>query len=73
MRTEWIAKRKDHTNRSQMHYARQGIITEEMDYVARREKPARRADSRRSSPRADDHPRQHQPPQPGAHVHWHCV
>jgi len=37
MRTEWIAKRKDHTNRSQMHYARQGIITEEMDYVARRE------------------------------------
>jgi phosphomethylpyrimidine synthase len=37
MRTEWIAKRQDHTNRSQMHYARQGIITEEMDYVAKRE------------------------------------
>jgi phosphomethylpyrimidine synthase len=37
MRTEWIAKRKDHTNRSQMHYARQGLITEEMAYVAQRE------------------------------------
>jgi phosphomethylpyrimidine synthase len=37
MRTEWIVKRKDHTNRSQMHYARQGTITEEMDYVAKRE------------------------------------
>jgi phosphomethylpyrimidine synthase len=38
MRTEWIAKRKNHTNRSQMHYARQGVITEEMLYVAAREK-----------------------------------
>ena len=38
MRTEWLAKRKDHTNRTQMHYARQGIVTEEMQYVAAREK-----------------------------------
>lgn len=37
MRTEWIAKRRGHANVSQMHYARQGLITEEMDYVAKRE------------------------------------
>lgn len=37
MRTEWIAKRRGQANVSQMHYARQGTITEEMDYVARRE------------------------------------
>jgi phosphomethylpyrimidine synthase len=40
-RAEWIAKRKsEHRDRnfSQMHYARQGVITEEMQYVAQREK-----------------------------------
>ena len=44
-RDSWIEKRLAATaaangsrNVSQMHYARQGIITEEMDYVARREK-----------------------------------
>src|SRR6201987_6116222 len=43
-RTEWIAKRKAEaakagdSNFSQMHYARKGIITEEMQYVAHREK-----------------------------------
>ncbi len=37
MRTEWTSKRKNDSNKSQMHYARRGIITEEMDYVARRE------------------------------------
>jgi phosphomethylpyrimidine synthase len=37
MRTEWIAKRQGHANLSQMHYARQGLITEEMAYVAQRE------------------------------------
>ena len=37
MRTEWIAKRSGHKNVSQMHYGRQGIITEEMDFVAKRE------------------------------------
>ena len=35
--TAWVAKRKGHANVSQMHYARQGIITEEMQYVAERE------------------------------------
>ena len=37
MRTEWIAKRRGQANVSQMHYARRGMITEEMEYVARRE------------------------------------
>ena len=37
MRTEWIAKRQNHANKSQMHYARQGVITEEMAHVAQRE------------------------------------
>ena len=37
MRTEWIAKRRGQSNVSQMHYARQGVVTEEMHYVAQRE------------------------------------
>src|SRR5271163_1411115 len=40
-RAEWLAKRKAENtdgNFSQMHYARQGIITEEMRYIAHREK-----------------------------------
>jgi len=40
-RAEWIARRKSENsngNFSQMHYARQGFVTEEMEYVARREK-----------------------------------
>ncbi len=37
-RTAWISKRAGHANVSQMHYARQGVITEEMQYVAGREK-----------------------------------
>ena len=37
MREEWVKKRAGHKNVSQMHYARQGIITEEMEYVAKRE------------------------------------
>src|SRR6202049_863411 len=40
-RAEWIARRKSENqdgNFSQMHYARQGLITEEMIYVAEREK-----------------------------------
>jgi phosphomethylpyrimidine synthase len=38
MRTPWVEKRKDDAVRTQMHYARRGVITEEMEYVARREK-----------------------------------
>src|SRR5712691_413375 len=37
MRTDWVAKRKHDKIRTQMHYARQGIVTEEMHYVAKRE------------------------------------
>jgi phosphomethylpyrimidine synthase len=37
MRTNWIAPRRGQANVTQMHYARQGLITEEMHYVAQRE------------------------------------
>jgi len=40
-RAEWLAKRRAENkdgNFSQMHYARQGVTTEEMEWVARREK-----------------------------------
>src|SRR6185437_963221 len=43
-RAEWIARRREEARRgseqnfSQMHYARRGTITEEMEYVARRER-----------------------------------
>src|SRR5277367_1958724 len=40
-RAEWLAERKTKNtggNFSQMHFARLGVITEEMEYVARREK-----------------------------------
>lgn len=37
MRASWIAQRRGQQNVSQMHYARQGILTEEMTYVAQRE------------------------------------
>src|SRR6266699_1877306 len=42
-RAEWIARRKSESadgNFSQMHYARQSVITQEMRYIARREKIA---------------------------------
>jgi phosphomethylpyrimidine synthase len=37
MRAEWVARRKGQANVSQMHYARRGEISEEMNHVARRE------------------------------------
>jgi phosphomethylpyrimidine synthase len=36
-RTDWIAGRLSHPIRTQIHYARKGVITGEMEYVARRE------------------------------------
>ena len=42
MRTEWVARRTGDRIRTQMHYARLGTITEEMQYVAGREKVAAR-------------------------------
>jgi phosphomethylpyrimidine synthase len=38
MRTDWVAKREGDRNRTQLHYARKGVTTEEMTYVAEREK-----------------------------------
>src|SRR6476619_2909447 len=40
MCTDWVAKRQNDTIRTQMHYACQGIVTEEMEYVAKRERLA---------------------------------
>ena len=42
MRTEWVARRSDDRIRTQIYYARQGVVTEEMEYVARRERLSRR-------------------------------
>ena len=38
MRSEWVARRAGDRTKTQMHYAREGIVTEEMAYVAAREK-----------------------------------
>ena len=43
LRAKWVARRQSENtdgNFSQMHYARQGVVTEEMQYVAHREKVA---------------------------------
>jgi phosphomethylpyrimidine synthase len=40
MRTEWLKKRAGSTVRTQMRYARDGVVTEEMAFVAAREKIA---------------------------------
>jgi phosphomethylpyrimidine synthase len=40
MRSDWVAKRINDPIRTQMHYARRGLVTEEMQYVARRERLA---------------------------------
>ncbi|HYP14885.1 MAG TPA: phosphomethylpyrimidine synthase ThiC [Bryobacteraceae bacterium] len=37
MRKEWVQQRANDSVRTQMHYARKGVITGEMEYVARRE------------------------------------
>ena len=37
MRASWVSARQGQANVSQMHYARQGLVTEEMAYVAKRE------------------------------------
>jgi len=38
LRVPWIAKRTGDTNVTQMHYARQGVVTPEMEYVAKDER-----------------------------------
>jgi phosphomethylpyrimidine synthase len=37
LRDRWIEKRMKDSNRTQMHYARRGTVTEEMEFVAKRE------------------------------------
>ncbi len=37
MRSTWVAPRQGQGNVTQMHHARQGLLTEEMDHVAKRE------------------------------------
>ena len=37
MRSAWIEKRQGQANVTQLHYARQGVVTEEMAHVAKRE------------------------------------
>ena len=37
MREKWIEKRKEHPVQTQMYFAKQGIITDEMQYVAKEE------------------------------------
>jgi phosphomethylpyrimidine synthase len=38
MRANWIERRRGQKNVTQMHYARAGVVTEEMEHVARRER-----------------------------------
>jgi phosphomethylpyrimidine synthase len=40
MREQWVASRLNDTVRTQMHYARECVVTGEMEYVARRERLA---------------------------------
>jgi phosphomethylpyrimidine synthase len=37
LRAEWVQKRSSSPNQSQMHFARKGVVTEEMEHVAKRE------------------------------------
>ncbi len=65
-RAEWIAKRRAEaprtgdSNMSQMHFARKGLVTEEMLFVAEREQAVAGAGARRGCRRPHDHPGQHQ-------------
>ena len=77
-RDKWIEKRESeqssangNRNMSQMHWASRGVITEEMRFVAGREKIDPEADSRRNRPRPPDYSRQCEPSQPGTDGHWH--
>ncbi len=66
-RAEWIAKRREEaartgdSNLSQMHFARKGLLTEEMLFVAEREQVCARASARRGGRRPHDYSGQRQP------------
>ncbi len=64
MRDAWIEKRAAAMNGgvrnfSQMHYARLGVVTEEMEYVAQTRKTHAGAGARRSGARPRHHSRQY--------------
>jgi phosphomethylpyrimidine synthase len=40
MRSHWVEQRRNDAIRTQMHYARKGVVTEEMRHIAKREKLA---------------------------------
>ena len=71
LRQPWIDRRvaRGDTNFSQMHYARQGVITEEMRFVALRESVDARVRARRGRARARDHPGEPQAPRARADDH----
>ena len=54
---------------TQLHYARKGEITPEMEFIAMREGLAGRVRPRRGRARPRHHPRQHQPPRARADDH----
>ena len=64
MRASWVSPRKGQANVSQMHYARQGVVTEEMAYVAKRENLPESLGDGGGGPGPHDHPRQHQSHRP---------
>ena len=52
MRNEWVAQRQNDPVRTQMYYARQGIVTGEMEYVAESRETSRRGRYGQKSPAA---------------------
>ena len=40
MRTEWVSSRFNDPIRTQMHYARKGVVTQEMEFIGSRERLA---------------------------------
>ena len=65
----WGLRAKAGRRVTQMHYARRGEITPEMEFVALREGVVARAGARRDRARPRHPPRQHQPSRDGAHDH----
>ena len=77
MRDGWIEKREaaqaqanGSRNMSQMHLARLGVITEEMQYVATRERLDAGDGAQRSGEGSRDYSGEHSSPQPGADGNW---
>ena len=60
IRAPWVEKRTGPIV-TQMHYARQGIITEEMEYIAKRESLPAETVREEVARRPHDHSRQHPP------------